>query len=230
MNKTLPPPIIHTRIPAALQQIFLAANRGESVDVPPDASISHLCRNWHEERVAHKSKVLPTCASFDLTDDHSISSHNDSFGACGDDILADLDDGESCTNTRHSDTIASIQQAHSQHEQTANTTATIISELSETEWSDELDEDYSNSEWSLGDSTIDSSDMCFLQEIASLQSNVIYRQQESADRWNVIETKGENDNSMPQRYESPIKSSKPNRVEAVLLMKQETTNLLKRLC
>ncbi len=200
------------------------------MDIPPNAAISRLCRNWNEERLAQKSRGPLTCTSFDLTGDHSISSHG-SFGVCDDDFLIDICDGESYTNTRYSkSTASSSHMITHQHAETGQTTATIISTLSESEWSKESsNEDLSDSDWSLGDSTIDSTDMFFLEEIASIKNNHFHRGQRSVDRWTPVESKVECVNSKPQRYHSPIKYSKALKVEAVSLLNQETNTLLNRL-
>lgn len=58
MNK--PTPIIHTRVPADLQQVFIKANRGEVVDIPPQS----LCRYWGEHRTNKDSKKIKKSTSF----------------------------------------------------------------------------------------------------------------------------------------------------------------------
>lgn len=57
---TKPTPIIHTRVPADLQQVFIKANRGEVVDVPPQS----ICRHWGESRAKKESKKIKKSASF----------------------------------------------------------------------------------------------------------------------------------------------------------------------
>lgn len=54
-----PAPIIQTRIPAELQQIFLKSNRGEDVHVPP--SDANLCRLWEPQA---RKEVRKKVASF----------------------------------------------------------------------------------------------------------------------------------------------------------------------
>lgn len=55
-----PAPIIHTRVPADLQQVFIKANRGEVVDVPPRP----LCRHWGENQAIKESKKIKKSTSF----------------------------------------------------------------------------------------------------------------------------------------------------------------------
>ncbi len=53
-------PIIHTRVPAALQQVFIKANRGEVVNVPPNS----FCRRWDEGRAQTVATKTKKSASF----------------------------------------------------------------------------------------------------------------------------------------------------------------------
>ena len=53
-------PIIHTRVPVDLQQVFIKANRGEVVDVPPRS----LCRQWEENRTKNDSNKIKKSTSF----------------------------------------------------------------------------------------------------------------------------------------------------------------------
>lgn len=59
-------PIIKTRIPPGLQLVFLASNRGETVNVPPPSAVASICRNWKE--VSTRSK-LKRSACFDVPSD-----------------------------------------------------------------------------------------------------------------------------------------------------------------
>ncbi len=58
MNKLTP--IIRTRVPADLQQVFIKANRGEVVDVPPKS----LCRHWVKDRAHKESTKIKKSTSF----------------------------------------------------------------------------------------------------------------------------------------------------------------------
>ena len=49
-----PAPIIQTRIPLELQQIFLASNRGEVVDEPPPRSTAFFSRLWRKRTKKEK--------------------------------------------------------------------------------------------------------------------------------------------------------------------------------
>lgn len=60
-----PPPIIHTRIPASLQQVFIKSNRGQVVDVPPHSADVSICRNWHEIS-SSKRRYRKSSASFQI--------------------------------------------------------------------------------------------------------------------------------------------------------------------
>lgn len=232
MKKSSPPPIIRTRVPVALQQVFLAANRGELVDVPPAANISHLCRNWHEDKSICKSKRSLVSLSFDNSDEASLSSE-DSFGVC-DDIQSYLSDGDSCSETRYFKSVASNgRKMNNSSDKRRQATATIISALSETEWSnddfsDKSEEtDLSDSDWSLGDSTIDSADMLFLEELVTANDRTPACARRLPDRWSAIERQGDNmRNSAPRRYHSPVKHPKPRKVIASHL----SANEMKHFC
>lgn len=69
-----PPPIIHTRIPASLQQVFIKSNRGQVVHVPPHSSDVSICRNWHDissskRRNRKKGASIQICCDDKSTDD-----------------------------------------------------------------------------------------------------------------------------------------------------------------
>lgn len=68
-----PPPIIHTRIPSSLQQVFIKSNRGHIVDVPPHSADVSICRNWHDIS-SSKRRARKSGASIQIREDKSARS------------------------------------------------------------------------------------------------------------------------------------------------------------
>ncbi len=97
-----PPPIIRTRIPSSLQQVFIKSNRGQVVNIPPCSTDVSICRNWHD-MASSRRRNRPCGVSIQICDEISIDESSSPQKMISFEVPDDMVDSTSISDISESD-------------------------------------------------------------------------------------------------------------------------------